>query len=237
MRSVKMTRWSPQFPLKGKKWRIVSKLDWLAIHNDASIFVQGRSLNTALNVNLKIWRRELKNTTFVHNKATNLPDTNPGWLWLLPCSALHVTMFAQGTGREYQRWGLLIIRRMGPWKKKNVFCRALPKIKLVHFFLNTITGIKTTVQSSKHWHFWRKKTPFFIPKMQLVKKTQEIRPMPASKHSFYSGPFPVSDLSQVWMGSKRGLSLSWVCLVYDKAHQHCTGGNTPNLHNFSRPLF
>ena len=141
-------------------------------------------------------------------------------------------MFAHGTGREYQRWGLLIIRRMGPWKKKNVFCRALPKIKLVHFFLNTITGIKTTVQSSKHWHFWRKKTPFFIPKMQLVKKTQEIRPMPASKHSFYSGPFPVSDLSQVWMGSKRGLSLSWVCLVYDKARQHCTGATHPTSTTF-----
>ena len=70
-RSVKMTRCSPQFPLKGKKWRIVSKLDWLAIHNDASIFVQGRSLNLALNVNLKIWRKEWKNTTFVSNKATN----------------------------------------------------------------------------------------------------------------------------------------------------------------------
>ena len=70
-----------------------------------------------------------------------------------------------------------------------------------------------------------------------MKKTQEYRPIPESKHSFYSGPFPVSDLGQAWMWSKRGLSLSWVWLVYDKAHQHCTGGNTPNLHNFSRPLF
>ena len=84
---------------------------------------------------------------------------------------------------------------------------------------------------------FEEKDSFFIPKMQLMKKTQEYRPIPESKHSFYSGPFPVSDLGQAWMWSKRGLSLSWVWLVYDKAHQHCTGGNTPNLHNFSRPLF
>ena len=85
---------------------------------------------------------------------------------------------------------------------------------------------------------FEEKDSFFIPKMQLVKKIQEIRSMPESKHSFYSGPFPASDLSQAWMWSKRGLSLSWVWLVSDKAHQHCTGGqNTqpPQLFSSSLP--